>query len=125
MERFTLNEQYTLKETQLLAMENQLKQLAKSDQGLSQTVIQLRKDIDHSRKDLKSMQILKKKFDRQNDEILENLKNCELVERRRHDVALETEKALVDAKRQVSDMKKEAAFANASKRDLELAVFGL
>ena len=71
------------------------------------------------------MQISKKKFDRKNDEILENLKNCELVERRRHDVALETEKALVDAKRQVSDMKKEVTFAVASKRDLELAVFGL
>ena len=52
-ERFTLNEQYTMKETKLLAMENELKQIAKSDQGLSQTVIQLRKDIDHSRKDLK------------------------------------------------------------------------
>lgn len=64
MERFTLNEEYTLKETELLAMENQLKSLAKSDHGLSQTVIQLRKDIDQYRKDLKSLQILKRKFDR-------------------------------------------------------------
>lgn len=40
-------------------------------------------------------------------------------------MALETEKALVDAKNQVRDMKKEVAFANASKKDLELAVFGL
>lgn len=31
VERFTLNEQYSLKETQLLAMENELKQLAKTD----------------------------------------------------------------------------------------------
>lgn len=53
------------------------------------------------------------------------MKNCELVERRRHDVALETEKALVEARNQVRDMKKEVAFANASKKDLELAVFGL
>lgn len=124
-ERFTLNEQYTLKETELLAMENELKQLARSDHGLSQKVIQLRKDIDQYRRDLKALQILKKKFDRQNEEILENLKNCELVERRRHDVALETEKALVEARAQVRDMKKEVAFATASKKDLELAVFGL
>lgn len=40
-------------------------------------------------------------------------------------MALETEKALVDARNQISDMKKEVAFANASKRDLELALFGL
>ena len=64
VERFTLNEQYTMKETELLAMENQLKQLAKSDHGLSQKVIQLRKDIDQYRKDLKALQILKKKFDK-------------------------------------------------------------
>ena len=40
-------------------------------------------------------------------------------------MALETEKALVEAKSQVHEMKKDVAFANASKKDLELAVFGL
>ena len=125
VERFTLNEQYTLKETELLAMENQLKQLAKSDHGLSQKVIQLRKDIDKHCKELKSMQILKRKYDKQNEEILDNLRNCELVERRRHDVALETERALVEAKVQAREMKKEVAFASSTKRDMELAVYGL
>lgn len=71
------------------------------------------------------MQIQKKKFDRQNQQIQENLKNCELVERRRHDVAIETEKALAEARNSITEMKKEVAFANATKRDLELALFGL
>jgi len=43
--KFELTEKYSVQETQLLNDENQLRVLAKSDTGLSQKVITLRKQV--------------------------------------------------------------------------------
>ena len=64
---FKLNEDYALKEQSLLEMENQLRVFAKSDTGLSQKVIQLRKDISKNREELKRMQIQKMEFQEKNE----------------------------------------------------------
>ena len=53
------------------------------------------------------------------------MNNCEYLERRRLDVAMETEKALAEAKNELKEMKKEIVFANNSKKDLELTLYGL
>ena len=47
------------------------------------------------------------------------------MERRRHDVALETEKTLIDAKENIKELQKEILFINSNRKDLELAVHGL
>ena len=71
------------------------------------------------------MQIQKIKLNDKNDEIVDLLKNCECMERRRHDVALETEKTLMDAKETIKEQQKEILFVNSNRKDLELAVHGL
>lgn len=106
-------------------MENQLRQFAKTDTGLSQKVIQLRKDIQRSREELKQLQAKKSQEQERYEEIVEQLRNCESMERRRNDVALETEKALTEARDQAREQQKEVAFVNKNRRDLEIAVYGL
>ena len=122
---FKLNEDYALKEQSLLEMENQLRVFAKSDTGLSQKVIQLRKDIQKNREELKKMQIQKMQYQEQNEQIISDLNNCEHLERRRHDVAIETEKTLYAAKEKIIELEKELGFVNNNRKDLETAVRGL
>jgi predicted nucleic acid-binding Zn-ribbon protein len=50
------------------------------------------------------------------------LKSIENTERRRTDVALETEKSLTEAKYEVSQLKKEVHFLNTNRSDLEIAI---
>ena len=57
--------------------------------------------------------------------IIENLRNIEQIEKRRNDVALETEKSLADAKQQIQEMKREILLANNNKRDLELTIYSI
>ena len=71
------------------------------------------------------MQVQKMKLNDKNDEIVDLLKNCESMERRRNDVALETEKTLMDAKETIAEQKKEILFINTNRKDLEMAVHGL
>ena len=52
----------------------------------------------------------------------QELKCTELSERRRCDVALETEKSLTEAKFEVSTLKRELQFVNTNRRDLEVAL---
>ena len=47
------------------------------------------------------------------------------MERRRHDVALETEKSLTEAKERIKEQQKEIMFVNSNRKDLEIAVMGL
>lgn len=68
------------------------------DTGLSQKVIQLRKDIQLSREELKTLQAKKSQEQERYVEVVGQLRNCEGLERRRNDVALETEKALIEAR---------------------------
>ena len=59
------------------------------------------------------------------DDIVSQLKKCEGSEKRRYDVAIETEKALGESREQLKDMKKELLFVNNNRKDLETAVMGL
>lgn len=95
------------------------------DTGLSQKVIQLRKDIQSSRDELKQLQARKSLEQERYEEVVEQLRNCESLERRRNDVALETEKALIEARELTREQQKEIAFVNKNRKDLEIAVYGL
>ena len=50
------------------------------------------------------------------------MKTIESAERRRTDVALETEKSLTEAKYEVSQLKREVQFLNTNRNDLEIAL---
>lgn len=71
------------------------------------------------------MQIQKMQYKEENEQIITDLNSCEHVERRRHDVALETEKTLFAAKEKIVELEKEIGFVNNNRRDLETAVRGL
>ena len=124
-EKFSLAEVYAAKENELLDNENQLRILAKSDVGLSQKVIDLRKTIQADREALKQMQIKKLKLQEAHVKLLEDLQSCEHIERRRHDVALETEQAYLQVKEHLTDLQKELLFVNNNRKDLQTALHGL
>lgn len=71
------------------------------------------------------MQIQKMQYQEQNEQIISDLNNCEHLERRRHDVAIETEKTLYAAKEKIIELEKELGFVNNNRKDLETAVRGL
>ena len=58
-------------------------------------------------------------------QLLNELQNCESFEKRRHEVALETEKGLAQQKVANSDLKKQVHLAEARRRDAELVCYGL
>jgi len=70
------------------------------------------------------MAIQKLKFQEKHSRIVEDLQSCGHVEKRRHDVALETEQALVKAKDEMDGLKKQLVFATNNRRDLETALHG-
>jgi chromosome segregation ATPase len=53
------------------------------------------------------------------------LRTIESSEKRRNDVALETEKSLTEAKYEISQLRKEVQFLNTNRGDLELALGSL
>jgi chromosome segregation ATPase len=59
---------------------------------------------------------------RQKQDLEQELKSIESTERRRTDVALETEKSLTEAKYEISQLKKEIGFLNTNRGDLEVAL---
>ena len=59
---------------------------------------------------------------RQRQELETELKTVESAERRRTDVALETERSLTEAKYEISQLRKEVAFLNTNRADLEVAL---
>ena len=59
------------------------------------------------------------------EEIVQSLNKTGAVERRRNDVALETEKALTESKEKVRELEKEVIFINRNRKDLELVVHGV
>jgi chromosome segregation ATPase len=97
--------------------------MKKEIQGLLSTkVINLRKDVDKQRHQLRELQERRDILTRQRQELEQDLKNIESVERRRTDVSLETEKSLTEAKYEISQMKKEIHFLNTNRSDLEVAI---
>ena len=58
-------------------------------------------------------------------QLLNELQNCESFEKRRHEVALETEKGLAKEKKLNNELKKTVHLAEARRRDAELVCYGL
>ena len=59
------------------------------------------------------------------DSLMVELQSCESQEKRRHQVALETEKSLGAANGQLDQMRGEIHLADARRRDAELVSYGL
>jgi sugar/nucleoside kinase (ribokinase family) len=53
------------------------------------------------------------------------LRTIETAEKRRNDVALDTEKSLLEAKYEIQQLRKEVQFVNTNRNDLELALGSL
>jgi hypothetical protein len=56
------------------------------------------------------------------DQLELELRSVESSERRRNNVALETEKSLTEPKYELSQLKKELIFTNNNRKDLEVAL---
>ena len=68
------------------------------ESGISQKQLELRRKIEKGRHELRYLQVNKLRLQSEETKILESLTNCESKERRRVDVAFETEKALAEIK---------------------------
>jgi len=68
------------------------------ESGISQKELELRRKIEKGRHELRYLQVNKLRLQSEETKILESLTNCESKERRRVDVAFETEKALAEIK---------------------------
>ena len=90
-------ENYQELEANLLAMEGELRYLTKRDQ-LSSKVINLRKDVDKGREDLRKLQVHRDQLKSDQDILCSRLRNIEYAEKRRNEVCLDTEKTLSEAK---------------------------
>jgi hypothetical protein len=60
-------------------------------------------------------------IEKRRETLEQELKCTELNERRRNDVALETEKSLTEAKFEIVNLKKEVQFLTNHRKDLEIA----
>ena len=123
-EGFELEEKYLEKEAILLEMENELRQYAKKEvEGLlSAKVINLRKNVEQHRQTLKQLSQNRDELNKTRDCLEIDLRNCESVERRRADVALETEESLYSVKSELNNALKEVGFLQRHRKDLELAL---
>ena len=92
---------------------------------MSEAVIKLRRDIQKYRDELKEMQAQRHKYEEANEDIVKRLSQCGSMERRNYEVALDTERALVESKAKVKDLEKEVLFTNRNRKDLELALHGV
>jgi hypothetical protein len=82
--------------------------MKKEPQGLLSTkLIQLRKEVDRQRQELRSIQEEREMSKRQREGLEQEFRGIESAERRRGEVALETEKSLTEAKYEVSQLRKE------------------
>lgn len=123
-ESYRLEEQLRLQEADLLQREGELRTAMKKEpQGLLSTkLIQLRKEVDRQRHELRAIQ---EKIDiagKERGALEQEFRGIESTERRRGEVALETEKSLTEAKYEVSQLRKEVQFLNNNRGDLEIAL---
>lgn len=125
-EQFRLEEEMQTCEEQLNGMEGELRGFAKKDVAgaslLCTKVINLRKDVDRQRQQLRDIQEQRDLILKRRESLEAELKCTELNERRMHDVALETEKSLTEVKYELATTKKELQFSNNNRKDLEVAL---
>lgn len=117
---FDLESRIEESEDDLMAMEGELRALAKKDQ-LSNKVVDLRKRVDLGRDNLRRVQQQKDECLKLRARLEDELKNSEQVERRRNEVALDTEKTLTETKFELENMKKEIKFLANNRNDLQVA----
>ncbi len=89
---------------------------------LSTKLIQLRKEVDRQRQELREVQERIEIGRREREALEQEFRGIESAERRRVDVALETEKSLTEAKYEVTQLRKEVQFLNNNRQDLEIAL---
>jgi hypothetical protein len=89
-----------------------LRQYAKREvEGLlSAKVINLRTNVEQHRQILKRLSQRKEEIIKERESLEVDLKNCESVERRRANVALETEESLFSVKKDLNQALKEIGF---------------
>lgn len=123
-EGFQLDQSYQQVDKELLEKERELRLYAKREvEGLLSTkVINIRKTVEQGRDSLRELQ---QKADDNKDQLNQletDLKNTEMIERRRGEVALETERALAQCRLDLQATKKELIFVNRNRQDIEIAL---
>lgn len=88
---FQSEESFNDLESNLLAMEGELRYLTKKDQ-LSSRVINLRKDVEQKRQELRGIQTRREELKSEQEVLFSRLRNIEYAEKRRNEVCLDTEK---------------------------------
>ena len=108
----------------MLQKEGELRAYAKKEaEGLlSKKVMQIRKDVEEGRQRLREMEEKRHEQEAYRNRLEIDLKNSECMERRRNEVALETEQNLSKVKSDLSRCKAELDFLSRNKEDLELAL---
>lgn len=111
-------------EGDLIAKEGELRQYAKkeADGLLSAKVTQIRNDVEEGRQKLRELEQAREDQQAYRERLEIDLKNTECMERRRNEVALETEQNLAKVKSDLSRCKAELDFLSRNKEDLELAL---
>ena len=123
---FRIEDELQAFEGSLLSLEGELRSYAKKDVSgaslLSTKVINLRRDVDRQRQQLRQLQDQRDESVKRRESLEAELKCTELTERRRNDVALETEKTLTETKYELAALKRELQFATNNRKDLEVAL---
>ena len=88
---FEAEENFNDLEANLLSMEGELRYLTKKDQ-LSSRVVNLRKEVDQKREELRSLQNRREELKQEQEVLFSRLRNIEYAEKRRNEVSLDTEK---------------------------------
>ena len=111
-------------ENDLLNKEGALRKYAKREvEGLLSTkVINIRKEVEQGRSGLREMTDRREELDAKLGELELELKQNETIERRRTDVALETETVLSQTRNELTDVRKELIFIQRNRNDLEIAL---
>lgn len=121
---FAIEQEYLTVEATLLQKEGELRAYAKKEAEdlLSQKVLAIRKEVEQGRQQLRELEQQRSEQESLRQRLEVDLKNTESIERRRTEVALETEQNLAKVRSDLSRVKAELDFQCRSKDDVELAL---
>ena len=103
LESFSLDEAKDDCESGLMKMEHEVRLTSKKEGGLlNANAIELRKEVERARQKLRRITEEREENSRKRVGLEQELKTIEMAEKRRNDVALETEKSLTEAKFEIS-----------------------
>ena len=88
----------------LLELESEMRACAKGDPSLMLTpkVINLRREVERQRQVLRQLHLAKEEMGRRKAGLEQELRTIESAEKRRNEVALETERSLTEAKFEIN-----------------------